>query len=325
MSTSGSYNWTINRDEALLRACQEANILGQQDTVSDLQTSNIYEFVQYKLSAMLSTWSIDGIKISKRKVAYLFPALLQHKYELGSPSGASNITNTYVSTTISANEAAGQTVLSITSTTGMTAADFIGIELNSGTRQWTTIVSVDSTTQVTVTAALTGAADAAKTVVSYTSKINRPLEVLYGTTLDIVSSNLTEVEIAPLSHDEYLKMPVKNTVGRPNNFYYDGQQNNSNPFTSSIYVYPEPQNVTNIIKLVYVDRIQDLDSSTDSLDLPSEWFETVVMNLACALMYSYGKKEMLGIFEPKAKDMYELLKQASADDTSITFSLDGRS
>src|SRR5690349_18697247 len=45
-----------------------------------------------------------------------------------------------------------------TSSAGMTIADNIGIKLDDSTRQWTTIVSIDSATQITVTDALTSSA-----------------------------------------------------------------------------------------------------------------------------------------------------------------------
>lgn len=324
MTTSSSYNWSLNRDQAMLRAMQIINALGVQDTTATLAASNDYTFVQDIFNGMLKMWSIDGIKVSKRKQAYLFPALLSHQYEIGSVSGSDNVTNSYVSTTLSVAASSSATTLTLTSTTGMNNGDYIGVVLTSGVRYWTTIVSVASSTSVTITTGLSGAAALGNNVVAYTTKINRPLEILYGTTLDLTSTNLTEVEIAPMSHDEYIKMPVKNTTGRPNQFYYERNFAGANPFYSNFYLYPEPQNTTTIIHLVYIDAIQDLDTSTDDIDLPQEWFYPVVFNLACELAHSYGKYTELQQLQPKAEAMYELLKQASADDTPLTFSVDLR-
>lgn len=324
MTTSSSYNWTLNRDEAMLMALQEINVLGVQDTTATLAASNDYSFVIKKLNGMLKMWSIDEIKVSKRKQAFLFPALLSHQYGLGSASGSSHCTNSYKSTTLSAAAASSATTLTLTSTTGMTAADNIGIVLTDGTRYWTTIVSVDSSTQVTITAGLTSAAASGNNVVTYTTKINRPLEVIYGTTLDLTSSNLTEVEVKAISHDEYLTQPVKSTVGRPNNMYYARDMVGANPFYGTLSLFPEPQNTTTIIKLVYLDAIQDLDASTDDIELPQEWFYPVVFNLAAELAYSYGKFQELAMIQPKADKMYQLLKDASADDTALSFMIDNR-
>jgi hypothetical protein len=321
MTTSSSYNWKLNRNEAILMAFQEINVYGTQDSSVG---SNDLSFAIKKLNGMLKMWSLDGIKTTKRNRAYLFPALLQHEYSLGSVTSSDHCSDTYVSTTISSAEAAGQTVISLTSTTGMTAADNIGIELDSGTRQWTTIVSVDSSTQVTITAALTGAAAAANTVVTYTTKINRPLEILYGTTLDLKSTSKQEVSLAPMSHDEYYKMPVKNTVGRPNQFYYDNVLAGVAPYRSSLFVYPEPQTVSTIIAFEYIDAIQDMDTSTDDFNLPQEWLYVIVFNLACELAYSYGKFTELEKIQPKATAMYEALKDLSSDNTPMTFTVGRR-
>ena len=53
-------------------------------------------------------------------------------------------------TTLDADEAASQTVLSVTSTSGFANSDNIGIELDDGTRQWTTISSFVADDTVTV-------------------------------------------------------------------------------------------------------------------------------------------------------------------------------
>lgn len=309
MSTSGSYNWSLNTDELVLMALQEINVLGEND--SSVPT-NMKAFAYKTLNGMLKMWSIDGIKAPKRKIGYIFPALLKHEYKLGTISGSDHCTSSYVYTTISANEAAAQTVISLTSTTGMTALDNIGIELNDGTRQWTTIVSVDSATQVTITAALTGASDAAKSVITYTSKFNKPLTVLYAMRLNL--STNAEVQVGVYGHDEYNKTPIKTTTGAPNNVYYDKQITGARPHYSSLFVFPEPSRVDEVIKIVYTDAIQDMDTGTDDIDLPVEWLYPVMWNLSAELCYPYGKFVELEKIQPKADGMYMLLKRASYDD-----------
>lgn len=325
MATSGSYNWSLNRDQAMLMAMVEINALGEQDTVTTLQATNAYinGFLAYKFNGMLKMWSIDGIKAPKRKQGYLFPVYQTANHSLGNSSSASHCTNSYVSTTISADEAALQTVISLTSTTGMTAADNIGIELDAGTRHWTTIVSVDSSTQVTITTAIPTAASASNTVITYTTRLNRPLEVLYGTVIDLKNSN-QESPISSMSHDQYLQLPNKSTTGQPNQFYYDKVQAGTNPFYSQFSLYPAPANVHQIVKIVYTDMIQDLDASTDDIDLPQEWFYPVVFNYACELAYSYGKFTELEKLQPKADKMYQLLKDSSSDFENLQISLNQR-
>lgn len=320
MATSGSYDFSLNRDQMILRALQKINVYGELDTTTTLQAdTNRYSLCTDIFNAMLKTWSIDGIKVPKRKIGYVFTSLSSHEYKLGSVSGSNHCTNSYVSTTISTNAASSATVLHLTSTTGMTAADNIGIELNNGTRQWTTIVSVDSSTQVTITAALTAAADATNTVVTYTTKINRPLTIIYGTRLDLTTS--TENELGVIGHDEYNTLPNKSLTGPPCNIYYNKGITGAAPYYSSLMVFPEPSDVNTIIKIIYSDAIQDMDSSTNTLDLPQEWEYPVIWNLAAEYCYEYGRFQELERIQPKADYLYQLLKSASYDDEPITFRL----
>jgi len=313
MSTSGTYTWSLNRDEIILRAYQEINTYGRDDTSV---SANDLSFAVIKLNSMLQTWSIDDVKPSKRRRAYLFPALNTYQYAIGSLSGSAHCTTSYQSTTITTAAISGATSLTIGSTTGMTVADKIGIELDDGTRQWTTIATIPTSTTLTINVALTGAAAATNTVVTYTSLINKPLDILYGTTIDLKNSN-SEVSIDPLSHNEYWKLPLKSSAGRPNNLYFDAVLSGAIPHTSNMYLYPAPADVHNIISFVYVDKIQDMSGATNDVDLPQEWLETIVFNLAAKLAFSSGKFVELDKIKPEADRLYTILKASFADKTPL--------
>jgi hypothetical protein len=312
MATSGSYNWTINRDETILLAFQLINVYDNDSTTSSISTGDLAMAVKV-LNGLLKMWANDGILVTKRRKGYLFTAIDQAGYGLGSASGANHNTNTLVATTIISNTASTSTVLPLTSTTGMTAGDFIGIELTAGTRQWTTIVSVDTTTQVTITTGLTGAAAAGNTVFTYTSKINRPLDILYGTNIDYSTTSLTETQIDMISHDQYYKLPAKTTDGLPNQMYYNKQEIGANPYYSNLYLYPVPSDVKKIVTFTYLDSIQDLDSSTDDIDLPQEALYPLAFNLACELGYFYGKFSELEKIKPRADELYDKIRRSLSD------------
>lgn len=316
MSTSASYDFNIQRDNIIKRAYQLINVYGFDDSVS----TNDNNYAIDILNGMLKVWQVEGINLWKRKIGYLFTELNVASYDLGSVSGAENATNTYVSTTLSSDAALGASTVSLTSTTGMSASDFIGIELNDGSRQWTTI-SGSPGSPTTLVATLTAAASSGNTVITYTTKINRPLKLITGITIDLDSTNQTAAEMAPISHDEYLTIPVKSTAGKPNNFHYSKQLDNSLPYTGKLYLYPRPNNVNHIISFSYLDSIQDMDSSTNDLDLPQEWIYPVIVNLATELAYAYGKFQELQVLEPKAQQLKEIVKYSDADDEPITFHL----
>ena len=320
MATSGSYDYSLSRDSLILLAYQSINIYDKEATTADMSSADV-TIANNILNGLIKTWQTEGIKLWKRRIGYLFPAIGQRKYELGTASGADHCTNTYVATTLSAAEAAAQTVLSLTSTTGMTAADFIGIELDDGTRQWTTIVSVDSATQVTITTALTGAAASGNTVITYTTKLNRPLNVIRGTTLDLKSSSQTEQMMDPISHDTYFNMPTKSLAGVPNNFYYDKLITGATPHTASLYLYPQPNSVSKIITFSYQDSIQDFDSSANNPDFPQEWYYPLAINLGVELGYFLGKFNEIPIIEAHAKELKASCINFDSDNTALKVSI----
>lgn len=311
MATSGSYDFTLNRDAIITLAFQLINVYSLDETVSN----NDITFATKILNGITKLWQTEGIKLWKRRIGYVFTAYNDYNYEVGSPSGANHCTNSYISTTISADEALGQTVLSLTSTTGMTASDFIGIELDDSTRQWTTIVSVDSSTQVTVTASLTAAAASGNTVITYTSKLNRPLKILRATILDL--NTLTETQMMPLSYDDYFNMPLKTTAGTPNNYYYDKLITNAIPHTGTLYLFPRPNNVDKIVSFSYLDSIQDFDSSTDNADFPQEWLYPLAYNLAVELCPIYGKLQELPVLQPKADAFKAMINNFDSDNEDL--------
>lgn len=312
MSRSNSYNFAFTRNTLITAAFQLVNIIQVSDTVS----SEDMAYAVVLLNAMIKDWEADGINLWKRRQGVLFTAKSTNSYQIG--SSGSNATTSFVNTTISANEALGQTTLSITSSTGMTINDYIGIKLDDGTRQWTTISSIPNSTSVIVTDALTSAAASGNTVVSYTTKINRPLRILRGTVFDLVSSN--ESQLSMNSYDEYFDIPFKTTAGSPNNFYYDKLLDNG-----VLYLFPTPNEVDKIIKFTYHDALMDMDNINDDFDFPSEWYMTLLYNLAVELCYAYQKLQELPVYENKANLLKLKAKSWDGDEESLQISINRRS
>lgn len=314
MTTSGSYNYSLNRDQAIALAFNSLNIYALGATI---RTAD-YDFASAWLNIIIKSWQAEGMKMWKRRTATLFPAIDDHDYSMSSSGW--HVANTYVKTTISTSAAILATTLTLTSTTGMTAADFIGVELDNDTRQWTTIVSVDSSTQVTITTALTVAATAANTVLTYTSKINRPLRILQATTLDMDNSD-NEVMMSPISYDQYRNYPIKTTPGRPIVYYYDKLLS-----AGVLYIYPEPISVNTLINFTYHDAIQDMDASGDDFDFPVEYMKAVVLALMVELCFTYGKFTEHDILKMKAAEALDAVRYFDSDEEAIkyTFSVSPR-
>lgn len=310
MARSGSYNYNISRNDLITLAFRETNIYSKNEDIR----SDDMNFAIARLNIMIKFWQAQGLALWNRKQATLFPAYQDRQYSISNTGD--HCANSYVSSTLSADEALGQTVLSVTSTTGMTAADNVGIELDDSSRQWTTIVSVDSSTQITVTATLTAAAASGNTIIAYTNKIaDRPLRILNARSVDLKNSN-TAVKMNTIGHDEYFNLPTKDLDGNPNSYFYDKQLD-----AGILYLFPRPNKVSQLIEFTYHESFEDMDSSTDDFDFPAEWFEVLLTNLKLKLAGSYGMEAIIPRLQQEAAESLALAQFFDADEESIKFNL----
>lgn len=299
MARSNSFNYSLNRNQVIQAAYIEAGLKSEQETLTSAEVnrgSNI-------LNWMIKAWSANNVQLWKRKQATLFTSYNTNSY-LISLSG-SHCTNTYNKTTITTAAASGQTTLSISSNSGINNGDYVGIKLDDNTRHWTTVVSTTSTS-VTITTATTASVSVGNTVITYTSKINRPLRIIRGTSFDLLSNN--ESKLCLVSHDRYFDIPLKTLVGTVNNIYYDKQLD-----SGVLYVYPTPNNVDQVIKFSYHELLMDMDSATDDFDFPQEWVWPIILNLAVELARSKGNAEKVQALEPMATSILEQLKCFDSD------------
>lgn len=95
-----------------------------------------------------------------------------------------------------------------------------------------------------------------------------------------------ETPMTEWSRQEYLDMPNKTTSpSTPVNFYYDPQRDDG-----TLYLWPTPSTAVAPTISVIVDELRPMfimDASNDTIDMPVEWQETFVMNLAKRLKLKY--------------------------------------
>lgn len=246
------------------------------------------------LNIVIKQWQAQGIHLWGETEGIIPLVTNQNKYLLG-PTGAEVAeADTFVDTTLTVASAALDTTLDVVSTTGMAATDRIGIELDDGTRQWTTIVSVDSATAVTITTGLTGASKIGNTVYSYSKQIDRPIRVLsmqFGSTL-----TASEIPVNQWSREEYFDQPDKTSSGTVVQWYYSPQLTNGD-----LRVWQVASSVRSVLRFTYVRPINVPGDQVDTLDFPSEWFKPLKWALAAEIGPSYGVPESRqAILESKA-------------------------
>jgi len=215
-------------------------------------------------------------------------------------------------TTLDADEASGQTVISVASTSqgaGFANSDTILIVQDDDTIHASTISSFVANDTVTINDALTAAASSGNKVYVYTNAIPRPLKVLSARR----ENSSTEIEMFQLSREEYFNLPNKTATGTPVQYYYDPQQG-----TVKMYLWPTPSTVDDVINLTYLDELEIISANTDTSNFPQEWMEYLVYGLAVRIAPLYGiavPNEVLAVYT-EAKSLLEGWDQ---DDASVYF------
>ena len=310
MAVSGSKNFSITRSDVIATALRRIGVFDEADTVSGDATTT----ASVALNLMVKEWVADGADIFLRTESTLFLQPDTKSYALSTD----HITDSYVETTLSAAEASGQTVISVTSSTGMTAADFVGIKMDDNTIHWTTIASVDSATQITIDTATDDDAASGNKVYTYTTKSDRPQKLLYAFRSDI---NGFDTEITIIGENDYRAQSNKSSDGPPVEVWYNPQGNQA---TGKLHVWPDDggKNWDKIV-LIAQHLPDDFDASSDNPDFPIEWGNALVWGLAAEIASEYGltEQEQARLWSIANHKLNKMLDYDS-ENASVIFALD---
>ncbi len=189
-------------------------------------------------------------------------------------------------TTISVNEAGGQTVLDVASTLGMDTGYTIGILQNDNSVHFSTINSVDADNdQVTINTALASDADLGQAIFFFSSEQNFiPLSRILDVRRHSGESSDYEIPIVFRSRKDYFDLPNKDQQGTPIQAYYSRQEPQG-----IMYVWNTPSTAIEYMNFTAERQIQIMEATpTQTFDLPSEWFMALVYNLAKLLAHKVG-------------------------------------
>lgn len=310
MASSGSVDFSVNRDEIIKGALRAARIIGKDQTPDSTHISTGAE----ALNMIVKQWQgkadfAPGLKVWSRKTAYLFLQQGEHQYDLG-PSG-DHWTGTYYSTTLDAAEAASQTTLSVTSTTNMTNSDNIGIVLDDGSIHWSTISSFSAGDTVTIATGLASAAASGNRVFWYTSKARRPLEILTAVLRD---TSTQDSPMYPMSLEAFEGITDKTADGTPTYYHYEPMLTNGR-----ISIDVEPEDVTKVVRIVFLGTIEDFDAATDTPDYPQEWFRALKFNLAIDLWNEYKDGDPPQSLEKRAATALAIAQNTNPETSDLYF------
>lgn len=302
MATSGSINLSASRDDIITEALEILGVLAEGASPSAAQLTSCARTLNY----MIKAWQADGINLFAVQQVYLFLIKNQSAYSLISTT-TDHYTASFVETTTSAAALSGASSIVVTSATGISASDKIGVYQDS-TMHWTTVNGAPSGSTVTLTAALTADVASGAVVYAYTSKAKRPMRVLESVVHD---ENDTPIHVG--SREEYFNQSGKGTDGRVNTIYFDPQV-----AAPKLYVWPQTDDERHYLKLYIQRTLEDVDAAVDEVDFPQEWYLPLAANLAVLLGPKYGKSlNMLAAISAMADREYQRVSGFDTEAVSI--------
>jgi hypothetical protein len=237
-----------------------------------------------KLNMIAKQWSgnadyAPGFRMWTRRRATVFLQKDQVAYALG-PSG-DNASESYVTSTLATGAALGAGTITLASAAGISDTMYIGVLLNTGFFQWTTVNGAPAGAVVTLTNVLTAAAAAGARVFAYTTKMRRPLKIL---TSMLKGTDDQEQYVDPtMLLEEYQALPDKTTEGTPDRAYYEAQLTNG-----VLYLNRVPDDVTKVLSVVYLSPVEDFTDLNDDADFPAEYFRALSAQLVIDIAIPFG-------------------------------------
>lgn len=275
MATSGSVDWTVTRDE-IIKAAYRLVVSDEDFTPTTNQTNNAALLLNgivksYNASLGMPLWALN----------YAFILTVSGTY--AATIGSGHVTASYTRTTLSADSAANDTKIDVTSASGISSTYYIGVELDDGDMHWTTVDGAPSGTTVTLTAGVASAASSGNNVYCYQTKLNRPLRIVqaYSIVGDVLSST-SDIPVTMVTTEEYLKLSNKSQEMYPLYLNYEPL------LTGTVKFWPRFSNGERVVVIRYHRALEDFDATGDTPDFPQEWNLPLIYELAVALAPTYN-------------------------------------
>ena len=281
MSTSGSINFAVTRDDIITEALQIQGTLGDSDTPSaDKLTS-----MSRTLNMMAKHWQAMGLNLFALQRTSLFLQKNVSKYSLGDTfaNGVFYAKGEPGTTTTSAAAATSATEIVTTDDLSsiLSANDYIGVLTDDNTLHWSTISSISGTT-VNLTTALDNTVSAGNKIYYYTAanQMNRPMKIIQGSRVE--RSGLS-IPLTIMTRFQYVELSDKGADGDSVNIYYDPQIG-----TGNLYVWTQADDESQYLDLWVQRTLEDFDAAGDNPDFPQEWYLALAYNLAMLTLPKQG-------------------------------------
>ena len=304
MATSNSYDYTQGRDTIIQSAFEIVGV-GVENEALDSDDIAVANRV---LNTMLKAFIVHGLQAWKRKKYTINPLVAsQQFYDLGTHeinSCALTGTGTVATATLANHSYITGELITVTGAATDSNYEVSGIAI--------TVTGIN-----TFTYASTGTGSDSATcglTDSYTAL--RPERILEAQRIHTDGSRISVTE---LSRNEWENLPDLTDTGTPINFHYERKLG-----SGRFYIWPTADSIAvsaYTIELTYQSQIEDMDASTDDLDMPQEWLEPVIINLGYRLCGRYGALNVSQrkLLKEDAKDALDLAKDYDYTEGSVYF------
>ena len=284
MATSNSNNFNLVTNQIIDLAYERIGVKTDYRALTAAQQQR----GKTLLNILIKSWIAKGARLWKTKQGTLFVQPNQASYIIDGLTA--DVTESYVSTTTTANILSGINISPLLNVNGMIIGDFFGVLLSNGNIFWSTITNI-SGLNVTINNPLTDNVNLGAAVYVYTTKISRPENI---DNAQCMQSN-SELPMVKLSRDTYRAITIKNSSGIPNRFFYDKQLNNG-----TLYLWQTPSSALYLINFTFQQQLFDFDNPSNTADFPVEWLKPIYLNLA---------KELAGFNSISDPNFLTLLKE----------------
>lgn len=309
MATSNSYDFALNRNQIIKTALEEVSAADIFDEVPE-------EYIKIgnrRLNMMIKAWQTRGVSLPFIEEIIVFLPKDTSELTLSPTGDEACLASDFVSTTTSDASSSGDGDIDVASITGIVNGDRIGIKLDNGTRQWTTVNGSPAGSTVTLTDTLDDDVASGSTVYVYTNKIQKPMRMLDARRKD----GNSDIPVQILARQDWFDLSDKDSGGSVTQVHYQPKTSNG-----ILYIWQQNDDVDDYLKCTVEYPIEDFDSATDDCMFPSEWYEAIVYGLAWRLGTG-GKfgvdSEQLSNLKTLADQMFEDVNSFDQEYTYVQF------
>ena len=290
----------------------DLGVLGEAEVPTAQETTDC----AFKLNLLVKQWMglqdfAPGLKMWTRHRGKMFLAATKHEYSLG-PTG-DNWTESFGQTQLTNAASANATTLNVSATSQITLNDYVGIQVGSDI-YWTTVTGTTSSTITLPSPGLSGAALSGAYVWNYTTKAQRPEQIVTASLIDIFGNAIPLTFMTVQEYESLSSTMNVQNLSNPSSVYYESQLNNGKLFIDCYGA----QDITYYIRMVFLRPVQDFDNPGDAPEYPQRYYRALCWGLSRDIAGMFDA-EWTQNMESNYQDAIAIAREADGDRTVMFF------